>query len=127
MAARFEDIPAGLDRTLLHILEFHKGREQAIGRGALVGQCHQMGFRVHERVMRQVINELRKKGTPICSTGGEDGGYWLASGWEELTEFLEREVHPRAMDLLETEKALKQAAEQRWGRYSPAKQYRLEL
>lgn len=127
MSGRYEDIPVGLERTVLHILNFHKGRDQAIGRGELVRTCGQMGFRVHERVVRQAINDMRKAGTPICSTGGEDGGYWLAANWEELIEYVEREIHSRAMDLLEQEKSLKQAAEQRWGRYSPGKQFRLEL
>ena len=75
--------------------------------------------------MRACINELRKAGHLICSTGGEGGGYYLPEDWEEMNEFIERELHPRAMDLLEQEKALIAEAEKRWGRYSPEKQISL--
>jgi hypothetical protein len=119
------EMPPGLDRAILRILSFHQGREQAIGRGRLVGDLARMGFEVHERVMRACINELRKKGQLICSTGGDGGGYYLPADWNELEEFIKRELHPRAMDLLEQETALKAAAEKQWGRYSPEKQISL--
>ena len=123
----YADLPMGLDRTLLRILDYHKGRGMAIGRYALVHQCKQMGFPVHERVIRAQINELRKAGTPICSTGGEDGGYWMAEDWHELLEYIEREIHSRAMDLLEQEKALKLAGEKLWGRWSEERQFKLDF
>ena len=118
-----DELPPGAERALLRVLSFHTGREQAIGRRELVEALRGHGFKLHERAVRALINELRKEGQPICSTGGEDGGYWLAAGWGELNEYLEREVRARAMDLLEQERALRQAGERQWG--SESKQGRL--
>jgi hypothetical protein len=117
-----ENLPAGLDRAMLRVLDFHIGRDSAISRGRLVADLGRMGFMVHEREARACINQLRKEGVAICSTGGGEGGYWLAADQEELEEFLEREFDARAMDLHEQARAMRQAAEKRWGRYSPEKQ-----
>ncbi len=117
-----DDLPAGLERTLLRVLSFHVGRENAISRGHLLRDVSTHGFKVKDRQLRIQINLCRKDGHAICSSGGVDGGYYMAADWDELDEFLSREVHSRAMDLLEQEKALKRAAEKRWGRYSPDKQ-----
>jgi hypothetical protein len=106
----------GLDRAVLRALQHQVGRDLAISRVELVTKVRRLGFDVHERGVRAMINELRKDGHLICSTGGKGGGYWLAKDWRELREFLDSEVHPRAMDLLQTEKAMKQAAQMRWGR-----------
>lgn len=117
-------LPAGLERAMLRVLSFHQGRERAIGRGALVTELRRLGFAVSEREARLQINLLRKAGQPICSTGGPDGGYWLAAGWDELQAYIEQELHSRAMDLLEQEKALRAEAEKRWGRFCPDRQAR---
>lgn len=115
-------LPPGLERAMLRVLSFHQGRGNAIGRGELVNALRRHGFAVSEREMRLQVNLLRKQGQPICSTGGAEGGYWLAANWDELVEYLDREVHSRAMDLLEQEKALRAEAERRWGRFSAEKQ-----
>lgn len=119
------DLPPGLDRAVLRVLSFHTGQALAISRGDLVGEVARLGFRVHERAIRLTINQLRKRGHLICSTGGSGGGYFLAANWDELQDYLDREVHSRAMDLLEQEKALRMAGEQRWGVY--ASQERLNI
>src|SRR4030042_4861458 len=119
------EMPAGLDRAILRVLSFHQGKGNAVSRGRLILELYRMGFKVHERVMRASINELRKNGQLICSMGGEGGGYYLAENQEELVEYIDHEVHPRSMDLLEQEKALREAAEKRWGRYSPEKQIQM--
>lgn len=110
-----DSMPPGLDRAVLRVLSQRVGREAAISRPNLLASLKSLGFEVHERAARAMINQLRKDGHLICSTGGNDGGYWLASSWEDLSEYLEREVHPRAMDLLEQEQALKRAGERAWG------------
>jgi hypothetical protein len=105
------------------VLKFHTGRKNAVSRPAMLTYLKQLGFNLKDdRPMRAAINLLRKQGIEICSAGGENGGYWLAADHEELEEYIQRELHPRAMDLLEQEKALKAEAEKRWGRYSPEKQ-----
>lgn len=122
-----DELPAGLDRAMLRVLCFHVGRATAIGRQDLVQALKAHGFKVHERAARAAINQLRKAGYPICSTGGEEGGYWYAANWTELMEYIEREIHSRAMDLLEQEGALREMGKKRWGEYSPAKQSRMEI
>ncbi len=123
-----DDMPAGLDRAILRVLSFHQGKANAISRKQLVGdpehpgELDRLGFHVPERMARACINELRKAGSLICSMGGEGGGYYLAESQEELIEYIEHEVDPRAMDLLEQAKALRSAAEKRWGKYAPEKQ-----
>ena len=115
LQAVIDNMPPGLDRALLRILSQRVGREAAISRPNLLAELKKLGFEVHERMARACINQLRKAGHPICSTGGNDSGYWWAANWAELREYLEREVHSRAMDLLEQEQALKRAGERAWG------------
>lgn len=80
------------------------------------------GFQVHEREARVCINQLRKEGVQICSTGGGDGGYWLAENLDELEEYLNNEPLARIKDLSDQVNAMRAAAQKRWGKYSPAKQ-----
>ena len=121
------NMPPGLERYTMRVLEGHIGRKAAIARDELLKRVREMPgcSTASDRQIRAAINTLRKSGQAICSAGGEDGGYWLAEDWAELSEYMERELHSRAMDLLEQEKALKASAEQRWGQYS--KQYGLGL
>lgn len=121
------DLPPGLERSIMRILQWHVGRAKAISRDALLEGLVECGFRVTDRVARAQINELRKLGHVICSAGGEGGGYWLAADWAELIEYHEMELHSRAMDLLEQEKAQKRTAEMLWGRFSPGVQYCLDI
>lgn len=121
------ELPAGIERAVLRVLDFHVGREAAISRSGLVMALGQVGFPVSEREARQVVNELRKAGEPICSTGGEGGGYWRAADWQELNAYIEHELHSRAVDLLEQESALRREAERVWGRFSPGVQVRMEI
>lgn len=114
-AAYVIELPPGLEKTILQTLSFHIGRKQAISRGSLLRNVHSMGFKVSDRELRACINGLRKAGNPICSTGGLFGGYYMAEGWSELDDYINQELHPRAMDLLEQEKALRNAAQRRWG------------
>ena len=99
-----------LEQRILSALTNRVGRANAIGRGVLV---YSLGE--DERVIREAIHSLRKKGTLICSAPGSGGGYWMAEGWGDVANFCETELHSRAMDLLETEKALREAARQRFG------------
>jgi len=106
-------IPAGLDRIILMVLK--QGRQSATGRGSLITHLDKIGYRLNERQLRQAIHDLRRDGHLICSAPGEDGGYYLAASHEEFLEFCNRELHPKAMDLLETERAMKASARRVWG------------
>ena len=109
-------MPDGLDRAILRTLSFHVGKKNAIGRSELVVTL--AGFHAHERQVRQCIHDLRREGHLICSTPGEDGGYYMAATLAEFDEFCERELHPKAIDMLETESAMKMSARQRFGEAS---------
>jgi hypothetical protein len=113
-----DEMDPGAERAVLRVLGFHIGRENAVGREALVMAVHKLGFPVHERVVRACINQLRKDGNMICSTGGFDGGYWIARDWEELNEYLDRELRSRVKDLAEQMRALEQEGNRKWGPYS---------
>jgi hypothetical protein len=111
-------IPVGLEGELVRILSAHVGYPQAIGREKLVLTVRLAGRDVNERVVRQVIHDLRRKGHLICSAPGESGGYYLAANLVEFQEFYERELHAKALDLLETEKVLKESARRQFGEAS---------
>lgn len=115
--AMIADLPAGLDRAILRVLSYHVGRDQAISRQALVKELAAVGFdyRKDDRQLRLAISQLRKHSCPICSAGGIGGGYYLAENWNELNEYLKTEVHARAMDLLETEKAMRSGGVELFG------------
>ncbi len=117
-----DELPAGVERAMLRILNFHVGRESAISRSQLVNDLYSHGFQINERSARLVINQLRKQGIEICSTGGSDGGYWLAVNQDELEEYIQLEIDARINDLVAQARAMRSAAEKRGGRYSPAKQ-----
>ena len=114
------NLPPGLDSALLSILRFHIGRENAIPRSYLLEEIRRTGWAIgfSDRAMRAQINLLRKDGHLICSAGGRGGGYYLARNWSELEDYIGQELRPRAMDLLEQEKALKVGAKREWGENS---------
>lgn len=105
-------------RSLLSTLQFHIGRDNAIPRSDLLEKLKMMGWDTGDRVMRAQINLLRKQGALICSAGGHGGGYYLARNWGELEDYVNQELRPRAMDLLEQEKALMTGARREWGENS---------
>ena len=111
-------LPSGLDRAILSILRFHKGKEDAIPRDDLLEMLKMHGWETGDRAMRIQINLLKKQGHPICGASGIGGGYYLARNWKELMEYINTELHPRAMDLLEQEQALKVGAKREWGENS---------
>lgn len=102
--------------TLGRILEDHVGKENAIGRQSLVFEFNRcLHGNVHERKVRAIIHALRRRGLLVCSTPGEDGGYYLARDLAEFDEFCVRELHLKAIDMLETEQAMKRAARECFG------------
>lgn len=105
----------GLDRAVLRVLAFHIGRENAISRGKLRTDVANHGFAVHERALRACIGLLRKAGQPICSTGGEDGGYWLGTSIGEVQDYVDHEINSRIKDLAETKEGILRGARERWG------------
>lgn len=112
---KIDEMPVGLERAVLRALSYHLGKEHAVNKEQLIADAGMNGFVVGEREIRLAINELRHAGEPICSSSGSSG-YWIAEGWDELSEFLERELHSRAMDMLRQENVLRMEASRRWGK-----------
>jgi hypothetical protein len=123
-----DSMPVGLEREVLRILDFHRGHKNVISRKKLINDLRSLGFHIDDRKVRACINQLRKSEKPgswICSTGGENGGYWMAESQEELEQYIQREQESRLKDLAKQAKAMRIAAEKYWGMYSPEKQISL--
>lgn len=109
-------MPPGLDRAVLRVLNFHRGRERAIGRFPLLAEVKRMGFsETTERQLRLTIHELRRAGHLICSAPGEKGGYYLAATKEEFEAFIEAEYRAKIRDMSETVSAMSKAAADQFG------------
>ena len=107
--------PPGLEPALLFLLNFHKGRQRAIGREELVRALEKMGHPVHERAARECIKQLRRQEHLICAMPGEDGGYYLAETLAEFQEFDRAEFGAKIADMNETRQAMIKAARSQFG------------
>ncbi len=107
--------PSGLERAILSVLDYHHGREKAIGRDELVNDLVGMGYRENERVVREAIKQLRRQGHLICSIPGNDGGYYLAGSLAEFDEFDRCELGAKIADMSETREAMRKAAREKFG------------
>ncbi len=117
-------IPSGLGKVVLHVLRDHAGREQAIGRDALVKAIHyRTASFYHERLVRECIKQLRRQGHLICSMPGSDGGYYMASTKQEFDDFDQAEFGAKIADMNETRQAMLRAARVQFG--EPVVQERL--
>lgn len=105
------NIPVGIDGAIVRVLSDHNGRSKAIGRKGLVFEVGKLGFRVHERMVREVIKRMRRQGYLICSMPGEEGGYYLAVSKAEYQEFKQREFLAKVLDMQETLSAMDAAAQ----------------
>lgn len=113
------ELPEGIYRALLDALANHVGREKSISRRELVMRLSPLLREKYkpsrfDRSVRLAINQLRKQGYPICSTGGPNGGYFIAANREELEEYLQLEIHARAMDLLQQEQSMRAGSARLW-------------
>lgn len=113
METYIQGLPVGLERAVLRALVFRVGQENTIGRNDLLAlvKAHAR----NERDMRLAINQLRKDGFPICSTGGKHGGYWLAGSAAELDAYMDRELKSRIKDQQEQLNALIRTRKAMWG------------
>lgn len=118
--AQIKNMPVGLDRAILRVLSYHRGREQAIGRSELVHQVAQLGCAATERQVREEIKQLRrgKNGQEpclICSAAGEDGGYYMAETLAEFEEFAQVEFIGKIADMSETLSRMRESANKIFG------------
>jgi len=114
-----KDMPSSLGRTILSILRYHFGKHNAIARKALLIRVNIAGWSPGDRGLRDEINALKKNEYLICSSGGVGGGYYFAENWDELEEYIERELISRIVDLSEQRKALQLGGKKLWGENSP--------
>lgn len=108
-------MPAGLDRAVLRVLSFHVGKDHAIKKPDLQRRLADVGFRVHERIIRAQIELLQEDHLICSSSSSSEGGYYLASNWDEVTEFDQREITPRIKKLSHKRSSLLHQAEKRFG------------
>jgi len=103
-----------LKAAVLSILSQHIGAGAAIQARDIAGACGLRG-KYADRPVREAIRQLRQDGRLILSSVGQQPGYFLAATAEEWEEFRDGNLRPRALDILETAKAMGQAAAARWG------------
>lgn len=118
----------GFDREKLGDLEvlgrliiraLRQGSDNAVTKDVILRyvKSHPEFKNVNERSIRAAIQDMRQNGTAlICSTGGLNGGYWLAADHQELETFLNAEIDSRIADLAETKRAMQRAADRIFGR-----------
>lgn len=99
-------LPADLVNAVRNVLSQHIGRSRAIARTDLLRQVN-MRVKTSDRQVRQVINHLRKTGHLILSTGGVDGGYWMAASAQEAEDYIVAELLSRASDLQQQAQAMR--------------------
>ena len=98
------------NRVLAYLEERHVGRNRAIKARVLAAR---LGER--ERVVRAAISQARKDGALILSAISPPYGYFVADNVQEWREFRNSNLRPRALDILETDKAMAEAAQRRFG------------
>lgn len=105
-----QTISAFEDRLLALLYTRHVGRQRAIKAKELAAKLGET-----ERLVRATISGLRKQGHLILSAVQEPYGYFTAETYDEWREFRNGNLRPRALDILETDRAMNEAARQRWG------------
>ena len=95
---------------LLQILTRHVGSHRACDMGSLYEQVfgEKWNHKINDsRKIREMITELRKEGTPICSSSSRTrGGYYLAATDGELNVYLAK-IHSKAVKALALEAQLR--------------------
>jgi len=109
--ARMQAQAGELTAAVLEILDLHVGSERAIKARDL---ARLLGLR-SDRAMREAIRQLRREGYLIVSSVGANPGYFVAASREEWEAFRDGNLKPRAFDILETAKAMSDAAQRRFG------------
>jgi len=103
-----------LKEAIVEILQGHVGADSAIKAQQIAKQVGRIG-RYADRPIREAIRSLRQDGWLILSSTGEPAGYFLAETEGEWVEFRDRNLRPRALDILQTARAMGDAAGIRWG------------
>ena len=122
MSDRYDEIraamPAGLEKTVLHILSGHKGSDNRIARIDLVRQALNIYSddevsETDDRMVREAIANLRHEGHLVCSDSGA-GGYYIAGSYNDVVR-MTAELESRAADMLQQSRMLKRKAMEWFG------------
>jgi hypothetical protein len=103
-----------LKAAVLDILVSHVGACDPIKARDIARRLGRTG-RYADRPIREAIRALRKEGFLILSSVRSPAGYFLAANAGEWEQFRDSNLRPRALDILETSRAMGQAAQVRWG------------
>ena len=109
------NMPPGLSSAILRTLSMHTGAEQAIGRDDLLEELARVGYRMHERIVRETIRALRRNGHLICSMPGEGGGYYMPSSLAEYRNFRQKEFLSKITDMTQTMSLMDKTAKVAFG------------
>jgi hypothetical protein len=103
------------ERKILNTVESH-AKLKPLSRFELVNKVNRLLLSsLSERRTRNAIREMRKKGVLILSSGGNNGGYYMAGSLDEYYQFRDREYKSRALDILETVSAMDASAAEQFG------------
>lgn len=80
--------------VLAEIRENHVGIE-----GAIKSRYLAMQLGTTDRMVRACVNSLRKRGIPICSSVGENAGFYFPTSKREYEEFKHRDYLSRIKDM----------------------------
>ena len=104
------------ERKILNTVEGH-AKKKPLSRFELVNKVNRLLLgSISERRTRNAIREMRKKGVLILSTGGNNGGYYMAKSLDEYYEFRDHEFKSKALDMLETVSAMDASAAEQFGK-----------
>lgn len=105
-----------LHNLVLCVLSNHVGANNPI-RARDLAQAVGQGFggKYSDRCVRIAIAQLRRAGHLILSSTGSKPGYFLAANEEEWREFRHSNLRARALDILETDRAMAVAARSYFG------------
>ena len=92
LTQRINQMPMCKERYILRQLDYCWGEENAVSRQVLLQRLNVNPrlITIEDRELRRRIAALREDGWPICSKGGENGGYWLGDD-DSVKEFRQRE------------------------------------
>jgi len=105
-ATRLTEKAHTLKKPVLDIISGHIGQPNAIT-AKVIG--------IIASSIREAIRLLRKEGHLILSTVKPPYGYFMASSLQEWVEFRDRNLRPRALDILHTAQAMGLKAQEVFG------------
>jgi hypothetical protein len=108
--------PLTTDERVVYEQVYPINREKPISRNALVNKVNRHSLvPMRERKVRDLIKDVRRKGGLILSMPGINGGYYMARSQDEYDAFQREEFEAKILDMLETKRAMDEAASKLFG------------